>query len=101
MFNNTLLLRYGVDDVLRGLLMAPAKKPQSMAKDVTERLFGRKDLDSTNIQRGRDHHIPGYASVRNNCGLGRVRSFDDLKSVVANRDAIGKLKQVNPNVGKR
>ncbi|KAH7718548.1 hypothetical protein AAVH_13958 [Aphelenchoides avenae] len=97
-FNNTLLLRYGIDAVLRGLLVTPAKKPQSMSRDVTERLFGDKDLASTNIQRGRDHYLPGYASVRSNCGLGRVRSFDDLRSVVANRDAISKLKQVYSNV---
>lgn len=100
MFNNTLLLRYGIDAVLRGILMTPAKKPQSMSRDVTERLFGDKDLASTNIQRGRDHRIPGYVSVRNSCGLGRTRNFDDLRTVMASSESVYKLRRVYDSVGK-
>ncbi|XP_043512187.1 uncharacterized protein LOC122529801 isoform X2 [Frieseomelitta varia] len=37
------------------------------------------DLVSLNIQRGRDHGLPGYAKWREYCGLGKVESFSDLE----------------------
>ena len=36
------------------------------------------DLVALNIQRGRDHGIPGYVKYREICQVGRVRSFEDL-----------------------
>ena len=39
-------------------------------------IFG--DLMAINIQRGRDHGLPGYAHYREVLGLGAVNSFDDL-----------------------
>ncbi|XP_076759483.1 uncharacterized protein LOC143428473 isoform X2 [Xylocopa sonorina] len=37
------------------------------------------DLVSLNIQRGRDHGLPGYTKWREYCGLGRPESFSDLE----------------------
>ena len=37
------------------------------------------DLVSLNIQRGRDHGLPGYIKWREHCGLGKVESFSDLE----------------------
>lgn len=38
------------------------------------------DLSSLNIQRSRDHGVPGYNSYRELCQVGRrARTFDDFK----------------------
>ncbi|XP_048505444.1 peroxidase [Athalia rosae] len=37
------------------------------------------DLVSLNIQRGRDHGLPGYPAWREHCGLSRPNDFSDLK----------------------
>lgn len=38
---------------------------------------GGLDLVSLNIQRGRDHELPGYNDAREQMGLSRIESFDD------------------------
>ena len=38
------------------------------------------DLISFNIQRGRDHGLPGYVEYRSYCQVGRARSFEQLRS---------------------
>ena len=36
------------------------------------------DLVAINIQRGRDHGIPGYNRLREECGQGRAEKFSDF-----------------------
>ncbi|XP_077424399.1 eosinophil peroxidase [Vanacampus margaritifer] len=67
----------GIDPVLRGLLLSPAKLQtpgQMMVEELTERLFQAQggmplDLGALNLQRGRDHGLQGYSSWRRFCGL--------------------------------
>jgi len=42
------------------------------------------DLVSLNIQRGRDHGLPGYNEFRRVCGLKRINSFNELAQVTQN-----------------
>jgi peroxidase len=40
------------------------------------------DLVATNVNRGRDHGIPDYNSVREKCGMRKVASFEELRGVI-------------------
>lgn len=47
----------------------------------TNSTFGM-DLVTVNIQRGRDHGIPGYNFFRQACGLSRLENFEQLNGVM-------------------
>ncbi len=69
-----------MDPILRGLFSLPAKfSNQGLAEDLTERLFEvahtvALDLGALNIQRGRDHGLPGYPAWLEWCGLASAAS---------------------------
>ena len=56
------------------------------------------DLVALNIQRGRDHGIPGYVKYREICGLSRINSFQDLKRVLSNPQVADVMSQLYQNV---
>ena len=56
-----------------------------MVDDISNFLFGQPgsggfDLASLNIQRGRDHGVPGYNDMREAMGLTRVTQFGQITS---------------------
>ncbi|XP_030755866.1 peroxidase-like [Sitophilus oryzae] len=55
------------------------------------------DLVSLNIQRGRDHALPGYIFWREHCGLMKTRSFDDLQGVMES-SALQSIRAIYKNV---
>nr|XP_045739887.2 LOW QUALITY PROTEIN: thyroid peroxidase [Mirounga angustirostris] len=94
-----LLKEGGLDPLVRGLLARPAKlqvQDQLMNEELTERLFvlgssGRLDLASINLQRGRDHGLPGYNAWREFCGLPRLETWADLRTAMANASIAGRI----------
>ena len=73
-----------VEAVLRGVVAKPMQEIDAhVVDDLRNFLFGQPgsgglDLISLNIQRGRDHGIPAYNSVRESLGLQKVESFDQI-----------------------
>ncbi|XP_015113381.1 chorion peroxidase [Diachasma alloeum] len=51
------------------------------------------DLVSLNIQRGRDHGLPGYTSWREYCNLTRPENFGDLEGVM-NSETLGEIRKI-------
>ncbi|KAJ0069318.1 hypothetical protein NL108_003252, partial [Boleophthalmus pectinirostris] len=82
----------GIDPVLRGLLLSPAKLQtpgQMMVEELTERLFQAQggiplDLAALNLQRGRDHGLPGYGTWRRYCGLTVPNTTSELADILGN-----------------
>uniref|UniRef100_A0A8C9KZ91 Thyroid peroxidase n=1 Tax=Phocoena sinus TaxID=42100 RepID=A0A8C9KZ91_PHOSS len=94
-----LLEEGGVDPIVRGLLATPAKlqvQDQLMNEELTERLFvlsdsGTLDLASINLQRGRDHGLPGYNEWREFCGLSRLETRADLRAATSHGSVADKI----------
>ena len=63
---------------------------------MSEVKFGM-DLVALNIQRGRDHGLPGYNSYGVVCGLPLAETFSDLADVIE-QDIIDELEQVYDDV---
>ena len=76
----------GIDPILRGLSKQLAQRVDPFViDDVRNFLFGPPggggfDLASLNIQRGRDHGLPKYNDAREQVGLSRAESFQDISS---------------------
>ncbi|KAM8873228.1 eosinophil peroxidase-like isoform 1-T1 [Synchiropus picturatus] len=89
----------GVDPVLRGLIGSPAKlntQDHMLVEALRNRLFQfvqhiTLDLGSLNMQRGRDHGLPGYNAWRKFCGLSQPKNQDDLGQVLNNSDLARRL----------
>ncbi|XP_073322530.1 eosinophil peroxidase-like [Pagrus major] len=82
----------GVDPILRGLVGHPAKlntQEHMMTDELRERLFKftmelALDLGALNMQRGRDHGLPGYNKWRKFCGLSQPQNLNQLAEVMNN-----------------
>ncbi|KAK7823161.1 hypothetical protein U0070_027368 [Myodes glareolus] len=83
----------GIDPILRGLMATPAKlnRQDSMVVDeLRDKLFQQVrriglDLAALNMQRSRDHGLPGYNAWRRFCGLSQPRNLAQLSQVLRNQ----------------
>lgn len=108
-FHPQALVDHGIDPLLRGLA---AQRPQQidghLVDEVRNFLFGPPgaggfDLASLNLERGRDHGLPGFNQVRRDFGLPRYRRFahihTDSSVNRALRDAYGDVDDIDPWIG--
>lgn len=97
----------GIDPLLRGLFASPAKlllSDQFFNQELTEKLFAKAhevalDLASLNIQRGRDHAIPGYTAFRKFCNLSVPDTFDELATDIPDANLRHKLRSLYGHPG--
>ncbi|XP_036385878.1 eosinophil peroxidase-like [Megalops cyprinoides] len=87
-----LVFEGGIDPLIRGLVGRPAKlntQDHMMVEALRDRLFQYTsrvalDLGALNMQRGRDHGLPGYTAWRRFCGLSQPRNLPELARVLKN-----------------
>lgn len=96
----------GVDPLMRGMFMTPAKlktSTQNLNSELTEQLFYNAhavalDLAAINIQRGRDHALPPYSKWREVCNMSDVDTFEDLANEISNPEVRERLKELYGSV---
>lgn len=92
---------------ISGMFATPAKlklPDQNLNSELTEQLFRTAhavalDLAAMNIQRGRDHAIPGYLEWRAHCNLSSASNFDDLAHVIKDPKVRQKLRSTYGHPG--
>lgn len=93
----------GLAPIFRGLAAGRAQRVDTKVNDdIRVRLFEGveggppMDLAALNIQRGRDHGLPDYNTIRQAYGLAPVTAFDEISSDPA---VVSALQSVYPDVG--
>ncbi|XP_071750194.1 LOW QUALITY PROTEIN: salivary peroxidase/catechol oxidase-like [Lepeophtheirus salmonis] len=84
------------DNYLMGLVNQVAQAlDDSLSQEVTNHLFqepGKKfglDLAALNMQRAREHGVPGYNGWREWCGLPKIHRWSDLRGLMSNSSVHG------------
>ncbi|KAK6026886.1 heme peroxidase, partial [Ostertagia ostertagi] len=94
----------GVESILRHLLSTTIAKPALRVNDEVKDEFLKDqyllglDLIAIALKRGRDHGVPGYTAVRAQCGLGKVRSFHELKEYFIDDPKVEYINTIYENV---
>ena len=85
-FNPSFVVEHGISAILRGLAAQPAQQVNSRVIDEVRNMLLKEpngpafDLAALNIQRGRDHGVGDYNTVRRAYGLAPVESIADISS---------------------
>jgi len=88
-FNRQIINTRGIEPTMRGLIGNMSNEVDNkFAFSIARKLFlelgseDTLDLAALNIQRGRDHGLPGYNEFRKICGLSVLRNWEDLNAVM-------------------
>ncbi|XP_064379561.1 myeloperoxidase-like isoform X1 [Dromaius novaehollandiae] len=92
----------GIDPFLRSLMVNQAKlmtQQQMVVDELRDRMFEQVeriglDLPALNMQRCRDHGLPGYSSWRQFCRLSKPHNLNTLARVLKNRSLARKFMQL-------
>lgn len=108
-FNPSIIQAEGITPILRGLSAQTQESIDAKIVDPLRNfLFGAPgagglDLAALNIQRGRDHGLPDYNSLRRMFGLRLVRNFNQINAdpQIANtlEDLYDRVGNIDPWVG--
>lgn len=96
-FNPSRVSEAGIEPLLRGAASEPAQKTDSqIIGDLRNFLFGPPgsgglDLASLNIQRGRDHGMPDYNSVRMRYGFPPAYDFTQITADSATQNGLASV----------
>ncbi|CAH1782724.1 unnamed protein product [Owenia fusiformis] len=99
----------GIDSLIHGLVYQKVQQvDRFLSSQITDHLFENPneakgghalDLAALNLQRGREHGLAGYINARQACGLGRERSFLQLRQTGdIDFDTMDKLQQIYRHV---
>ncbi|NXM06648.1 PERM Myeloperoxidase, partial [Tyrannus savana] len=87
-----IIMEGGIDPLVRGMVVDHAKLMEQnrlLVEELQNHLFEQTevmglDLAAMNMQRGRDHGLPGYNAWRGFCGLSQPRTVEELSDVLGN-----------------
>ncbi|NXK41432.1 PERM Myeloperoxidase, partial [Piprites chloris] len=97
-----IIMEGGIDPLVRGMVVDPAKlmeQNQLLVEELQNHLFEQRevmglDLAAMNMQRGRDHGLPGYNAWRGFCGLSQPRTVEEFSEVLGNPELAKKFLDV-------
>nr|XP_015202138.1 PREDICTED: eosinophil peroxidase-like [Lepisosteus oculatus] len=97
--NWRLVFEGGIDPLIRGLIGRQAKlntQQHMLHQELRDRLFELTshialDLAALNMQRSRDHGVPGYNAWRKFCRLSQPKNVQELGLVLNNTDLAKRL----------
>ncbi|NWS22274.1 PERM Myeloperoxidase, partial [Pachyramphus minor] len=87
-----IIMEGGIDPLVRGMVVDRAKLMEQnrlVVEELQNHLFEQTevmglDLAAMNMQRGRDHGLPGYNAWRGFCGLSQPRTVEEFSEVLGN-----------------
>ncbi|NWU09094.1 PERM Myeloperoxidase, partial [Cephalopterus ornatus] len=97
-----IIMEGGIDPLVRGMVVDHAKlmeQNQLMVEELQSHLFEQTevmglDLAAMNMQRGRDHGLPGFNAWRGFCGLSQPRTVEEFSEVLGNPQLAKKFMDV-------
>ncbi|NXY48386.1 PERM Myeloperoxidase, partial [Ceuthmochares aereus] len=97
-----IVMEGGIDPLIRGMLVDSAKlgkQNQLLVEELQNHLFEQTeimglDLAALNMQRGRDHGLPGYNSWRRFCGLSQPQDLEKFSEVLGSSKLAKKFMEI-------